>query len=147
MQRTPRPHKNENAATGCAFRFSASRPSRAENIQSLPLNRCNENNRARSNTPVVAVLGAADRRAVIRQHVRLSVPVGKAVQIFESDPRQEVQLQAAVQPLQKASDAQASQTDVGAPSTNQPTPEGLRTSSSADANYSLLAKSATPEYC
>jgi len=38
--------ENENAATGCASRFSARRPRRAKNIQSsLPLNRGNENNR------------------------------------------------------------------------------------------------------
>src|SRR6516165_2971051 len=48
---------------------------------------CKENTRAPSNTPVVAVLGAADPRDVIRQHVRLSVPVAKAVQIFQSDLR------------------------------------------------------------
>jgi hypothetical protein len=38
--------ENENAATGCASRFSARRPSRAKNIQSLSLNRRNENIRA-----------------------------------------------------------------------------------------------------
>ena len=37
---------------------------------------------ARSNTPVVAVLGAADPRDVIRQHVRLPVPVVKQCRYF-----------------------------------------------------------------
>src|SRR5262249_2032298 len=40
------------AATGGASRLSADWPSHAKNIQSLPVNRGNENIRARSNTPV-----------------------------------------------------------------------------------------------
>ncbi len=51
-------HREEDTPQfGCASRLSASRPGRAKDIQSLPLNRRSENIRAPSNTPVAAPPG------------------------------------------------------------------------------------------
>ena len=68
LRRTPLPHKEETRQPDVRFRLSARQPNRAKNIQSLLLNRRNENIRARSKPPVLVVLGAADPLVVLARY-------------------------------------------------------------------------------